>query len=677
MSEKIETSDTEEQQIDSIENQRRLGAVGLTLANFQDRHKEIIDSSFNKARENGEKLPGKNNERRNYAYLSRLENLIDKYGNKAEKKLWEASIKDNLLIEYDDIPETYWQSKRQELRDNGYGNIELTEAYKHELFNKERELQKESLEKWANYLGDERSPYPLWFKVYAWDGMTKMGKYDKSKGKYATRNKTTVAPYPDPDAEVLGGVFEVINSYYGNNERESYTEEGERNIELEKVVQSGNFAKIYSTIEHDIAPIIEPPENPEDVHGEWVEYDIGEEDDIARAAKGTGWCVASPSVGKHYLEYGTYDQDEDRDEDYDEDYGEDRDEDYDEDWDEDHDEDYDEDWDEDHNEDYSDYNESKFILFHLEDPSTRKLSKNAVASIRLDPDGQVAEISGLKEGQALNDSLVPVVAEKVKSLPGGEKFLEAFADKQELIRLDHKMQNNEDLTKEELEFVYEINHPIHTLDTYNIYDLRIYELRKKYRLEYALNAGVDIDQLVPKLNSDDIVKNLDTLISHGADIDQLASKLSPYNIVKNLDTLISHGADIDQLVSKFNSDDIADNLDTLIGHDADINQLVSKLGRPAIVKNLDTLIGHGADIDQLASKLESYQIVKNLDTLINHGANIDIDQLASKLSPYNIVKNLDTLISHGADINQLVSELKPHDIAENLDTLRRHGYTGN
>ncbi|MDO4753361.1 MAG: hypothetical protein Q4A36_04010, partial [Candidatus Saccharibacteria bacterium] len=541
MSEKIKTSNTEEQQIDSIENQRHLGAVGLTLANFQDRHKEIIDSSFDKARENGEKLPGKNNERRNYAYLSRLEKLISKYGNEAEKKLWEASIKDDLLIEYDDIPESYWQFKRQELRDNGAGAIELTEEYKHRIFKEERRIQRESLEKWANYLGDKHSPYPLWFKVYAWDGMTKMGKYARDKGEYAVRNKTTMAPYPDPNAEALAKVFEVVNRYHGNSEKEFYTEQGERNIKLEKAVQSGNFAKIYNAIERDIAPIIEPPENPEDVHGEWIEHSLGEEDDIARAANGTGWCVASSSVGRHYLEYGTYGQDED--------------------------------WDEDYDEDYNDYNESKFILFHLEDPSTRKLSKNAVASIRLDPDGQVAEISGLKEGQALNDSLVPVVAEKVKSLPGGEKFLEAFADKQELIRLDHKMQNNEDLTKEELEFIYEINHPIHTLDTYNNSDPRINELREKYGLEYALNAGVDINQLM--------------------------SKLKPYGIAENLDTLISHGANINQLVSKLDSYHIAENLDTLINHDADINQLVSELHPYYIAENLDTLISHGADINQL------------------------------------------------------------------------------
>ena len=646
----MENTESEIQNNPEVDNSkaealRRLGAVTLSAANFDTRHKEIVDSSFNKARENGEKLPGKNNERRNYAYLSRLEKLIDKHGNALEKKLWEGSVKDDLLVEYANIPESYWQSKRQELRDNGYGDIELTDDYKHELFNKERELQKESLEKWVNYLGDEHSPYPLWFKVYAWDGMTKMGKYDKAKGKYATRNETTVAPYPSPDAEVLGGVFEVVNRYYGNNDKEFYTEEGERNIELEEIVQSGNFAKIYNAVQHDIAPIIEPPEKAEDVHGDWVEYNIGEEDDIARAARGTGWCVASPSVGRHYLEYGTYGQDNE--------------------------------WDDEEN---SNDLKSKFILFHLEDPSTDKLSKNAVASIRLDPDGQVAEISGLKEGQALNDSLVSIVEEKVKTLPGGEKFLEAFADKQELIRLDRKMQNNEDLTKEELEFIYELNRPINTLDTYNNYDPRIPELKEKYSIEYALNAGIiDADNLVSRLDSYDIVKNLDTLLEHEANIDNLVSKLDYIDIAKNLNTLLEHEANIDNLMSKLSYGAIAHNLDTLLEHGADINvdNLVPELEPRAIAYNLDTLLEHGADInvDNLVSELESSDIAYNLGTLLEHGA--DIDNLVSRLGSHDIVKNLNTLLKHGAniDIDNLVSKLGD-DTKYYTNTLRAHGWRG-
>ena len=608
-----ESQDNLESLNNNNETERRVGAKILAIANFDTRHEDIVDSSFNKTRWRSEKLPGKNNERRNYAYLSRLEKLVEKYGNEVEKRLWAASIKDDLLVDYDNIPESYWQSKRQELRDNGLGDIELTEEYKHAIFDKERELQRESLEKWANYLGDEHSPYPLWFKIYAWDGMTKMGRYDKSKGRYATRNKTTVAPYPSPDAEVLSGVFETISRYYGNNEKEFYTEEGERNIELENVVQSGNFARIYDAIEHDITPIIEPPENPEDIHGQWIEYGIGEEDDIARAAKGTGWCVASSSVGRNYLEYGTYAQDDEQEGEWDEELDG-------------------NDWGDDDEESYSP--KSKFILFHLEDPSAGKLSKNAVASIRLDPSGEVAEISGLKEGQALNDSLVDIVAEKVKTLPGGKRFLDAFTDKQELIRLDRKMQKDEDLTKEELEFIYEIKKQIHTLDTYNEYDPRIKELREKYDIKYALDAGVDAGSFMSKLTSQDIVQNLDTLNEHGAkiDIDELVSRLNGY-VVYHLDTLIEHGVKIDDIISRLDSRIIADHLDTLIEHGAkiDIDELVSRLN-PYVVYYLDTLIEHGAKIDNIISRLNSYDIIDHLDTLIEHGANID--DIVSWLDPW-------------------------------------------
>ncbi len=637
----------------------RLGARILSLVHFESNHQPIVDSVFNKAIKKGEKLPCNNRERRNYAYLSRLEELIKKHGNPMEKRLWRVSVKDDLLVKYDNIPESYWNAKRQELRDNGYGNIELTEEYKHEIYNKERELQQKSLEKWVNYLGDEHSPYPLWFKVYAWDGMTKMGRYNKGKGKYETRNETTVAPYPGPDAEVLAGVFDVINRYYGNNEKEFYTEEGERNIRLEQIVQSGNFPKIFNAIQQDIAPIVEPPENPEDVHGEWVEYELGDEDDIARAARGTGWCVASPSVGKHYLEYGTHGDDDDED-DYD---------------------DYDEHDERDGTGDRTRQNHSKFILFHLADEETGKLSKNACASIRLDPDGNVAEISGLREGQALDNSLVPIVEEKVKSLPGGEEFLPKFADKNMLIALDHKMERGDDLTKEELEFLYEIHRPIRTLDTYNNSDPRIGELKQKYSIEYALNNGVDTNQLASRMEPRDIAENLDTLINHGANIDanQLASQMDSEDIAENLDTLLGHDADANQLASRMEPYHIAENLDTLINHGANIdaNQLASQMYPFQIAKNLDTLINHGANIDvnQLASRMDPYLIVKNLDTLINHGADIDANQLASRMPPDSIARNLDTLINHGANIdaNQLASRMIPDFIAENLDTIINHG----
>ena len=94
-------------------------------------------------------------------------------------------------------------------------------------------------------------------------------------------------------------------------------------------------------------------------------------------------------------------------------------------------------------------------------------------------------------------------------------------------------------------------------------------------LEYALEKGVRVDDIVSKLDSYDIAKNLDSLINHGAniDIDRLVSELRPYDIAENLDPLISHGAkvDIDSLVSKLSPSDIVYSLDSLVRHGANID----------------------------------------------------------------------------------------------------------
>lgn len=640
---------------------RGVGAKVLNQAGFRGAHQEIVDSSFNKARSRGEKLIGKNDERRVDAYLSRLDKIISKFGNKAEKRLWQASIKDNLFTKYEDIPEAYWDTKRQEYRDNGHGYITLEdEDSKRIIYNEEIfDLQRESLKAWANYLGDENTRYPLWFKVYAWDGITKMGKWDKNKGEYARRNKTTVAPYPEPNAEVLNSVFEVINKYHGNGEKEFYTEEGERNIDLEKLVQSGNFAKIYNAIERGIAPVIKPPERAEDVRGQWIEYKPGQEQEIAAAGRETGWCIGnSPSKAREYLTReanGQVDNDNDL--------------------------------------------KSRFILFHLEDPKTGKLSRNAVASVRLNLDGKVAEISGIEEGQTLTDSLISIVEEKVKSLPGGEEFLPKFVDNKQLIALDRKMKNDENLTKEELEFLYEIYRPINTL---GYSDQRINELRNRYGIEYALdnglgidgliphmrvgdvhtgnfdnfiNRGATIDQLIPEMHPDYIADFLDFFTNRGATIDQLISGMGPHYVGRHVKNLIDRGIDANRLVYGMYPNDVAENLDILIDHNVniDIGHLISKMNSYGINESLDILIDHGATNDHLIPRMQKSDICRHLDKLIENGANINL--LVSNLKPIDIARNLDTLIAHDANINidRLVSNLEPAEIAATLDTLIAHG----
>ena len=590
--------------------QNEIGSKVLTLVGFESRNKDIVNSSFEKARKQKEKLPGKNNERRNFAYLSRLDNMVEKHGNALEQKLWAASA-ENLIIKPEDIEDSYWKQQEQILRDNGQGR-ELTSNEKEYLTEDIINKQRESINTWSNYLGDKDCPYPTWFKVYAFDGVSKMGLINKETKEFEKRDKSTVASFPTLNPEVLAKVYRNINEFYAVDKK-AWLAQHSDDAKLESLVKSGNFPKLYAKELFETKTIIKTPEKPEDVEGDWFTYQLGDEDELAKTAEGTGWCIADPNVAHNYLTYGIYGHS--RNEEADEESS----------------------------------SKAKFIIFKLKAPNSPDgYSTNGVASIRLDPDGKVAEVSGLDGGQALEDSLVQTVKEKVLSLPGGKEFLQKFEDKQTLIKLDHKLQNGEDLTKEELSFLYELDRPIATLDTYNSEDPRIPELKEKYGIEYALEKGVDVNKLVSSLDPDDITENLNILLRNGADIDNIIDNMESYDIAKNLDTLLKQGADVNNIVNKLESNQISYFLDPLLryGADININELISDLSPKNIARDLDSLLQYGADINNIVNNMNSKDIVKNLYYLLRY---------------------------YGADVNNVVRNLDKEDIKDNIDLLRKYG----
>ena len=627
--------------------QNEIGSKVLSLVNFESKHKDIVESSFNKARNNKEKLPGKNNERRNFAYLSRLDRIIEKHGDALEQKLWAASA-ENLVMDYEDIPDAYWKQQEQILRDNGQGR-KLSEYEKKILAEDLIDKQRQSITSWANYLSDKNCPYPLWFKVYAFDGISKMSNaLNLDDADYSRRDNTTALSFPKLNAEILAKVYRQINDFYGVD-KENWLAQHSDDEKLVSLVKSANFPKLYAKELVDTKVILKTPERTEDVHGDWFEYKLGDEEEIASLAEGTRWCVVDPNVAHNYLTYGQYSNPEEDEYEYDDDDWEDGEE-YDE-----EDDDYDDD---DQAETYEDDGikvenpEAKFIIFRLEDPNSPGVfASNGSASIRLDPDGMVAEVSGLGEGQAIEDALIPIVKEKTLSLPGGEKYLQKFDDKQTLIRLDKKMEKGQDLTKEELSFLYEIDRPIATLDTYNREDPRIPELRKKYGIEYAVEKGVDANKMVSSLEPEEIAKNLDTLLEHGANID------------------------INELVSNVNTDIIFNNIESLLKNGADANNIVNNMDLSDTYGYLYTLLDYGADVNNIVKKfsLRPSYIASGLDVLLEHGATIDVNKLVSDLEPLDILRHLSTLLECGADVNLLIKKMSKKDIAYYRDILREYG----
>ena len=663
---------------------QQIGARMLRAVGYADKIPASLhdaESTFakNRKRLHNERVPkafnnGESGERKLMLHLDALEKAISAGGSVVEQSILDeiihgdpdANIPGIHISTMEDIPDSYWRSQEEAYRDNGH-IIHYDARLKSEELEIIQREQVNSIELWESYLQHESCPYPMWFKLYALDGISKMGKYDKSRGEFVKRDNTTVAPYPKLDEASLAKVFQSIVDFYslGDKSTRPQKQGGEADEELTALIKSGNFNKLYTKFLSQERYIIEVPKNPENIHGEWIEYNPGDEEKLAKAADCTPWCIVSPSVAHNYLEYGNYEGiDMDDYNNYD---------------------DYE------NRRDNGSSNRAKFILFHLVDPSTSEISGSGCASIRLGTDGRVAEISGLQKGQALDDSLVGIVEEKVMSLPGGEKFLEAFKDKKRLIKIDHKWRRGEELTEEDITF---INGPIHTLDTYNDEDPRVTFIKT---IAIPLQNGEDIDEIVGDLDSYTITENLDALLEHHANVDNIVYRLDREDTIEKFDTLLEYHADINNLVNNLHSKDIIEKLDTLLAHNANIDNIVNHLDNLHIIKKFDTLLEHHANIDNIVSHLDSFHIIEKFNTLLAHGANIDnivnhlydgddtiekfnallahganIDNIVNRLHGEDVIKKFDALLAHGANIDNIVSHLNSKDIVENLDTLLEH-----
>ena len=593
-----------------------------------------------------EKIPGENpKDRKNYAYLERLDLAIERGGNKLEKRIWQESIKNFApIIEKENINNKSWLQLKKAFDDNrkgqGLPSVEYTESEMNKDYERLRQDQVDSINSWTEYLGNKEVSFPTWFKIYAFNSVIKMGRYNQLDGKYENRDKSTIAPYPKVSPAALALTLDAVNDFFGQDKEKWFTEHTDDD-QLNAIVKSGNFGKIYTHFFKETYKPIPTPERTEDIKGEWFDFYPGQETELAEAAQGTPWCIASEHQGAYYLKTNLNIAN----------------------------------------------NKARFRLFKLENESSVDgMSKTACASIRFNTEGKVDEISGLKNGdrQTIEDSLIPIVEQEVLKYPlNPEKhFKEKFRDKKELIRLQDKAKKGEELTLDEYAFLYEKNREIFTLDTYKGPDLKIAELRNIYNLSRLLQGedkdAIDQDLLIQKLecvlektSSDDIVANFDTLLEKGFNINTILNKLDSHGISCHIDTLLEKGIDINTIFNKLNSDGVSQNLNTLLENGIDINTIFNKLDSYNISRTLDALLENGIDINTIFNKLDNYDITKNLTILLENG--IDINTIFNKLDNYDITKNLDTFLEKGINFNTIFNKLGSYGISQSINTLLENG----
>lgn len=630
------------------ERNRQFGAKILAKANFGSRKKEIVESSFQKSLDKGDKLPGKNNERRNLAFLRRLDEMMIKHGPDAGKRLLRAAAsEEGLIIRDEDVPEEA-NGLRGESREGAIDAVQ--------------QRQKESIEAWVNILGSEQAPFPAWFKVFAWDGMSKMGAYNKEKQRYERRDQHTIAPFPACNVEILSKMYNYLTSFYGEDDFGVYDDDNDEL--LAKALESGNFAGMYAAIERNMAPVVETPMNPEDVRGQWVAYVYGQEQLMTKASTGTGWCTANPATTSSYMRFGNYEEPDDGVE-----------------------------------------GRNSFLVFHLEDPENEgKLAKNGCIAIMLDENGVLTnEVRGLGDQEDIEDSLIGILKAKIETLPGNGKLMQKIVEREKILELFDKISRDEELTREDIAFVdratiagfvdgtgsfgYGPNRKLESIET-NIALKRMVangaslkEIAEERGLDTLDNLGMlaklglNMDGVEELFSPSEIIERLDTLKESGVDIDvqSLANQLKPYEVVSYIEVLERNGVvvDVNELIKNVDSFYIANSVDALLRCGADAKALLEEGGM--MIHSLQPFYDAEVPVEDIIESANAYVIARNIKDLIERGANVD--RIVEKIGPSNTVYNLELLMKAGAhiDVNELASELRADDLYGNWETLKRYG----
>ena len=370
-------------------------------------------------------------------YFERLEELHNKVSKTKSvngEKLLKSFYYDLYVIKPENIPESYFQNQVRLARERGYGNIELTEEDKRGMTEEVIDDQKKSLDKWIEYfLYDEESKsYEMWEKYWVFQGLQNLGKYDKETGKFNKRDKSTVYPFPPVEREYIFTTLKLMEDFLKDKKSEE---------NIKQALSTGNFKLLYEYVIKQSFLKGEHQSNSTD--GKWIKYEQGSDYNILRdSLQGyyTGWCTAAgENFAKDQLAGGDF-----------------------------------------------------YVYYSLDKNGEAKVPRIA---IRMDGKDKIGEIRGIADNQNMEPEMMPILEEKLKEFPDKDKYLEKEHDMKLLTLIDRKINNNIDLTLDELKFLYEVNSKIDGFGYKK--DPRIEEIKSKRngRRDYSLIFNVKEEEV--------------------------------------------------------------------------------------------------------------------------------------------------------------------------------------
>ena len=370
-------------------------------------------------------------------YFERLEELHNRVSETRSvngEKLLKSFYYDLYVIKPENIPDAYFQNQVRLARERGYGNIELTEEDKRRMTEEVIDDQKKSLDKWIEYfLYDEESKsYKMWEKYWVFQGLQNLGKYDKETGKFSKRDKSTVYPFPPVEREYIFTTLKLM---------EDFLKDKKGDEDIKQALSTGNFKLLYEYVIRQSFLKGEHQGNSTD--GKWIKYEQGSDYNILRnSLQGyyTGWCTAAgENFAKDQLAGGDF-----------------------------------------------------YVYYSLDKNGEAKVPRIA---IRMDGKDKIGEIRGIADNQNMEPEMMPILEEKLKEFPNRDKYLKKEHDMKLLTLIDKKVNNNIELTLDELKFLYEIDDQIKGFGYEE--DPRIKEIKRKRkkRRDYSLIFNVKEEEV--------------------------------------------------------------------------------------------------------------------------------------------------------------------------------------
>ena len=412
-------------------------------------------------------------------YISRLEHAHE-LSKKSEHslELLKKFYYDKYLIK--ELPESYINLQKKIAREEGYGDIYVSDETKENMLNQVREDQKSTLDLWIDYFISEDAMYPTWFKVYAFKGMLGLSTFDKEKQEFGKRTDKTTTPFIDLNMEALSKVYDILKSEIGEN---NLTDE-----EREILSNGESFKKLYI---YYLINLDSKIMNNDETEGIWIKYDMGSDYMPlweSLQGKNTGWCTAGKETAKNQLMCGD------------------------------------------------------FYVYYTKDENGEY--KNPRIAIRMDGENEIGEIRGTSKNQNLEPNMEPILNKKLEEFPDKDKYKKKVHDMKRLTLTEEKQKNNQELTLDDLKFLYEVDSRIEGFGYQK--DPRIKEIisKRDKRKDIVFAYGVNEDEVA--FSKEEWEENKDRIKVYYGNLD-LSNLTSAEGLV--LPDIINGNLDLSNLTS--------------------------------------------------------------------------------------------------------------------------------